>query len=109
LITSAGAEGLDLKETRRVIILEPHWNNEKLNQVIGRAVRYNSHKELSESKRQVDIYHLMLIKPKITGLQKLNPFNFNRSPSIDELLYNISELKQERGLNYISYIKENSI
>lgn len=109
LITSAGAEGLDLKETRRVVILEPHWNNEKLNQVIGRAVRYNSHKELSESKRQVDIYHLILIKPKLIGLQRLNPFNYNRQPSIDEMLFDIAELKQERALNYIKYIKENSI
>lgn len=109
LITSAGSEGLDLKETRRVVILEPHWNNEKLNQVIGRAVRYNSHKNLSESKRVVDIYHLILVKPKVTGLQRLNPFNYNRKLSIDEMLYGMSEIKQQRALNYISYLKEHSI
>jgi hypothetical protein len=25
-ISAAGSEGLDLKETKNVIIMEPHWN-----------------------------------------------------------------------------------
>lgn len=58
-ISSAGSEGLDLKETRSVIAMEPHWNNEKLRQVIGRAVRYKSHSTLPEEKRHVDIYIFM--------------------------------------------------
>lgn len=63
LITSAGGEGLDLKGTRTVIITEPHWNNTRIQQVIGRAIRYKSHDSLPKSKRFVDIYHLILVKP----------------------------------------------
>jgi SNF2 family DNA or RNA helicase len=39
-ISAAGAEGLDLKETRFVVVLEPHWNDERIKQVIGRALNF---------------------------------------------------------------------
>jgi SNF2 family DNA or RNA helicase len=63
-VSSAGGEGIDLKGTRSVIIMEPHWNNEKIRQVIGRAVRYQSHHGLPEKDRHVDVYNLVLTKPK---------------------------------------------
>jgi ERCC4-related helicase len=63
LISSAGAEGLDLKKTTSVHILEPHWNNEKIEQVIGRAVRYDSHKGLSKEKQVVEVYQYYAKKP----------------------------------------------
>lgn len=55
LITSAGSESLDLKNTRSIHIMEPHWNESKINQIIGRAIRYDSHKALPESERTVEI------------------------------------------------------
>ena len=55
LITSAGSESLDLKNTRSIHIMEPHWNDSKINQIIGRAIRYDSHKSLPESERTVEI------------------------------------------------------
>jgi superfamily II DNA or RNA helicase len=55
LITSAGSESLDLKNTRSIHIMEPHWNESKINQIIGRAIRYDSHKLLPESERSVEI------------------------------------------------------
>lgn len=57
LISSAGGEGLDLKGTRHVHVLEPHWNNEKLHQVIGRAIRHGSHSHLPKAERHVDVHH----------------------------------------------------
>jgi hypothetical protein len=45
-ITSAGAEGISLKNVRRVHIMEPYWNDVRLAQVKGRAVRICSHMDL---------------------------------------------------------------
>ena len=45
-ITSAGAEGLSLKNVRRVHIMEPYWNPVRTDQVKGRAVRICSHIDL---------------------------------------------------------------
>ncbi len=44
LISKAANEGIDLKETYGVYVTEPQWNEEQVNQVIGRARRYKSHK-----------------------------------------------------------------
>ena len=55
LLSSAGGEGLDLQKTRLVQVLEPHWNEEKLNQVIGRAIRHGSHSGLPEDQRDVTV------------------------------------------------------
>lgn len=55
VVSSAGSEGLDLKGTRKVQILEPHFNEEKINQVIGRSARYQSHTHLPEEERNVHV------------------------------------------------------
>ncbi len=55
LITSAGSESLDLKNTRYIHIMEPHWNESKINQIIGRAIRYDSHISLPKKDRNVVI------------------------------------------------------
>ncbi len=55
-ITSAGAEGLSLKNVRAVHIMEPHWNDVRLEQVKGRAIRLGSHLDLPEDQRDVSIY-----------------------------------------------------
>jgi hypothetical protein len=55
-ITSAGAEGLSLKNVRAVHIMDPYWNDVRLRQVKGRAIRIGSHLELPEADRNVSIY-----------------------------------------------------
>ena len=63
LLSRAGSEGLDLKCIRHVVLLEPHFHNERLHQVIGRAVRYRSHDSLPPEERVVTVHHLLLCKP----------------------------------------------
>lgn len=56
LISQAGSEGLDFKCIRQVHILEPWYNVNRIEQIIGRAVRNFSHKDLPFSKRNVQIF-----------------------------------------------------
>ena len=49
-------EGVTLLRIKDVHIIEPYWNYSLLEQVIGRAVRYCSHKDMPISKRKVNIY-----------------------------------------------------
>ena len=87
LISKAGMEGLDLKGTKHVILLESNWNSAADEQIIGRAIRCNSHKHLPIEERKVFIHRLMLIKPnqEIPDLFK----------SVDEELYRIAYIKKE--------------
>jgi superfamily II DNA or RNA helicase len=56
MITQSGAEGISLKNVRRVMIMEPFWNMVRMDQVIGRAVRTCSHVELPVAERNVEVY-----------------------------------------------------
>lgn len=87
LITSAGSEGLDLKATKNIYIMEPHWNDTRITQVIGRGVRYASHKHLPLDQQKVHIYQLILSKPKGTK---------DSMPSADDIMCILSNNKQEK-------------
>lgn len=56
LISQAGSEGLDFKFIRQVHILEPWYNMNRIEQIIGRGVRTCSHKDLPFKQRNVQIY-----------------------------------------------------
>ena len=56
LISMAASEGLDFKNIRQVHILEPWYNMNRIEQIIGRAVRNQSHCDLEFEDRNVEIY-----------------------------------------------------
>lgn len=87
LISSSGAEGLNLKGVRHVQIMEPHWNESKLKQVAARAVRRGSHSHLKEEDRKVLIDHYHSELPK--GI-----FGNKTGKSIDEYLHEMSKGKE---------------
>lgn len=49
-------EGVDLKGTRQLHLLESIGNNSHFEQVKGRTIRYKSHAHLPPGERQVDVY-----------------------------------------------------
>ena len=56
LISKAGSEGIDFKFIRQVHIIDPWYNMNRIEQIIGRAVRNFSHKDLPYEKRNVEIF-----------------------------------------------------
>ena len=92
LVSSAGGEGLDLKGTRQMQILEPHFNQEKLKQVIGRGIRYQSHADLPEDQRQVAVEQYLSTMPKRTGLKKF--FLGDADTTADQYLHQMSQDKE---------------
>lgn len=98
LLSSSGGEGLDLKNTRQIHIMEPHWNIAKINQVIGRGIRYKSHEALPQNQRNVHVYYWISV-PK---LEK------NKMGS-DEYLYKISSQKTEEMHEFMKTVIKGSI
>lgn len=64
LTTSAGAEGISLKNVREVHITEPYWNRVRIDQVIGRARRVGSHLELPPEQQNVSVFEYISTFPK---------------------------------------------
>jgi len=53
--TKVMGEGIDMKNIRQIHILNPWFNYSRMDQVIGRGVRYCSHINLEEPKRNVNV------------------------------------------------------
>ena len=103
LVSSAGAEGLDLKGTRTIQIVEPHWNKNRIEQVIGRGIRYKSHDGLPKNEQNVRVIKYETVLPKSFS-QKL--FNKNPSTSTDEYLEELSNKKQETLDRFLDIFKQ---
>jgi superfamily II DNA or RNA helicase len=89
LVSSAGGEGLDLQGTKLVQVLEPHFNNSKVEQVIGRGIRYRSHAHLPEKEREVAVERYFSTEP---------PTFFDRNPvSTEQWLQQRADDKDEVG------------
>ena len=110
MITSSGAEGIDLKNTRYVHIMEPYWHHVRINQVIGRARRICSHSNLDEEYRDVKIYlYISNFSPDI-DLEEFNSLKTqDDSKSTDEALYDIMERKRGLSKMFLDTLKEASV
>lgn len=88
MLSSAGGEGLDLKGTRQIQVLEPHFNKEKLEQVIARGIRFRSHADLEPDQRKVDVEHYVATMPEPGRIARA--FGKKRETSVDEYLRRLS-------------------
>tara|TARA_Y100001980_G_C14554300_1_gene340784 strand:+ start:2174 stop:3772 length:1599 start_codon:yes stop_codon:yes gene_type:complete len=98
LISGAAGYGLDLKRTASVHICEPNWNKAKIDQVIGRAIRFKSHHSLPPEERYVNVYYWLSVIPR-SMFNKL--LGIKPRPSADEYLYEMS-VKKDANLQLIS-------
>lgn len=62
--TQAAAEGISLKHVQQVHVLEPYWNDVRIQQVIGRARRLGSHVGLPADKQTVYAYMYFSVFPE---------------------------------------------
>jgi hypothetical protein len=117
MITSSGSEGINLRNTRFVHIMEPYWHPVRLEQVIGRARRICSHKSLPPALQTVEVFvYLMIFTP--SQLKSENAIELKRKdlskglPKVpitsDQYLYEISEIKSNLTAQLTDAIKESS-
>jgi superfamily II DNA or RNA helicase len=108
MISSSGAEGLDLKNIRQIHLMEPYWNNVRVKQVIGRGIRVCSHMDLPIEERHVELflYVMRYTRDQIRQYQKITLNDKNKST--DEIIYDIA-IKKERIVNqFIDLMKRAS-
>ena len=120
MITSAGSEGINLRNTRYVHIMEPYWHPVRSEQVIGRARRICSHKDLPIELQTVEVFiYIMVFTQKqldsdnaielrisSTDRGKISPYPIQTS---DEKLFEISNIKERLSSQLLTGIKEASI
>ena len=100
LATAAGAEGLDLKNIRQIHILEPYWNQMRIQQIIGRGVRRDSHITLPPKERDIEIYRYFSVMSSKNSLISKDKI------STDEYIEQISIKKQKIINQMLTIFKE---
>ena len=118
MITSSGAEGINLKNTRYVHIVEPYWHMVRPEQVVGRARRICSHQDLPVELRTVKVFmyvstmskkqktdekHIVLRLRDVSRLDRETPI------TTDENLYEIASSKQKINNQILQAVKETAI
>tara|TARA_R110002072_G_scaffold8051_4_gene42497 strand:- start:3338 stop:6745 length:3408 start_codon:yes stop_codon:yes gene_type:complete len=115
MITSSGAEGISLKSTRYVHIVEPYWHPVRVEQVIGRARRICSHYDLPKELQNVKVFiylsafskeQLKSDKSIELRLKDLSKIDGKTPVTSDQLLYEISNLKQSINDGILKNVKE---
>lgn len=114
-------EGVSLKNVRQVHVCEPWWNTSKLEQIIARAIRLCSHKDLVESDRYVDVYyHVSILDsyPEYNGnlISQLREMgseltyfkDFGRS-TIEQKMYISAERKNDINIKFEMKLKESAV
>jgi hypothetical protein len=97
LINEIASEGVSFKHVREIHILEPWYNMNKIEQIIGRGVRYLSHHNLPSEKRNVCIYlHINLLEGE-------------EVESVDYRRYRVAMKKQFKIGQVETIMKNNSV
>ncbi len=113
LISGAGAEGIDLKGTRGMHIMEPHWNEARIDQVIGRGVRFKSHAHLPKKDQNVTVHrYLSTLSSGNRENDKRGFFKklFNIAPpkrriGADEYMTGMAETKQKLNDEFLKVLQ----
>lgn len=118
MITSSGAEGINLKNTRYVHIVEPYWHMVRIEQVIGRARRICSHQDLPEELRTVKVFlYLSVLSEEQKKSEKnielrirdVSRIDGETPVTTDESLFEIATLKDKNNKLFLKAVKETSI
>ncbi len=96
MISPAGAEGINLNNVRQVHIMEPYWNEVRIEQVIGRALRFCQHKDLPLEERKVDVFRYKVVRK-------------SGKETTDEKMEDISRKKNNLLLSFIEAVKEAAV
>lgn len=99
LLSSTGAEGLDLHHVRHIHIMEPYWNWGRVMQIVARGVRNDSHKGLPPDEKNVTPYIYLAVPPAAEG----------SIPTTDTELYDAAVLNQVTIESFNDALKEVSI
>ncbi len=89
-------EGVSLLRVSQIHILEPTWNWSKLDQIIGRGVRFCSHRDLPMSEREVKVYIYIATSPK-------------KEITTDQYILNLAIQKQKLISDFELILKQSAI
>lgn len=105
LATATAAEGINLKNTRQVHIMEPYWHANRIEQIIGRAVRNNSHSDLPKQEREVESFLYLSVPPKGVNIETI----LNEKLTTDQNIFHRAMKRKKLLDTFLKAIREIAI
>jgi hypothetical protein len=105
LLGPAAAEGISTKGTSLIQLLDPHWNEARLQQAKGRGLRFDSHRDLPEELKNVAVqrYLNQSEEPSTLGRWLMGK---KRHRTADEVLERLTAEKEELNNAFRELLKE---
>ena len=104
LIGPAGTEGLSFKGTRLIQLLDPHWNDARRRQSIGRGLRFDSHSDLPEAEREVRVQRYFS-RPRPVGFLEGLVSSRTARPGSDDILVRNSDRKELLNTKFNEFLQ----
>ncbi len=98
-------EGVSLLRVQQVHILEPYWNMSRMLQIMGRAVRFCSHKDVPKGKRVVKIYLYLATRP---GEKTIDQYIWSLAKKKNQLIEQFETALKESAFDCELFYNRNS-
>lgn len=100
-------EGVSFKRVRQVHILEPYWNMARLQQIMGRAIRYCSHADLPPDEQVVKVFLYQAVRPNENDYADRK--NILQKMTIDRYIHHLALSKQSLIEQFETVLKANAV
>lgn len=105
LLGPAAAEGISTKGTSLIQLLDPHWNESRLQQAKGRGLRFDSHDGLPEELKNVAVQRY-LNQSEEPGVAGKYLFGKKRERTGDEVLERLTGEKEQFNEKFRNLLRE---
>lgn len=101
-------EGVSLLRVRSAHLIDLYWNMPRIDQIVGRVIRFCSHKTLPAAERNVRVYMYMAYAARSPTTSAL-PDAADPDVSIDAYMLGLAEEKKMENAPYITALQEIAI
>jgi hypothetical protein len=106
------SEGLDLKNIREIHILDPWYHLSRVEQIIGRGIRFCSHLSLEKEERNVTVFlHVAGLKK---DTESIDTYTYRKAEEKASIIGQVETILKENAIDcylnkQINHIKKNQI
>lgn len=109
LVGPAGAEGISLKGSQLIQVLDPHWNDARTRQAIARGLRFDSHTGLPEDLRNVKVQRFISRLPLTTKqklFQAMGVDQKHHTYAADDYMRRLADRKEQLNQQFLDVLKD---
>ena len=98
-------EGVSLLRVDQVHIMEPYWNMSRMKQIIGRAIRYCSHKDVENNRKRVNVFLYLATR---TGEKTTDEYIWSMAKKKQKIIDEFERAMKEKAIDCKLFYNRNN-